>query len=151
MRKHFQSGFKKMLFRPFILKYSICKCTGKYTELPHVNPWWLRWWRICLQCGRPSLTPVLRRFPGGGHGHPPQYSCLENPPGTEEPDGLLSMGLQRVGHDWATFTSTARNTYTSTPLSPSSHSPSCIRPVFLTLTLFNSLVLSGKLFFFSRL
>ena len=26
------------------------------------------------------------------------YSCLENP-STEEPDGLQSMGLQRVGHD----------------------------------------------------
>ena len=23
-------------------------------------------------------------------------------PGTEEPDGLPSMGLQRVGHNWAT-------------------------------------------------
>ena len=24
--------------------------------------------------------------------------------GTEEPDGLLSMGLQRVGHNWVTNT-----------------------------------------------
>ena len=23
--------------------------------------------------------PVLGRFPGGGHGNPLQYSCLENP------------------------------------------------------------------------
>ena len=23
--------------------------------------------------------PELRRFPGGGHGNPVQYSCLENP------------------------------------------------------------------------
>ena len=23
--------------------------------------------------------PGLRRFPGGGHSHPLQYSCLENP------------------------------------------------------------------------
>ena len=37
--------------------------------------------------------------PGGGRGNPLQYSCLENPPWTEEPDGLQSMGLQRVGHD----------------------------------------------------
>ena len=37
--------------------------------------------------------------PGGGNGNPLQYSCLENPPWTEEPDGLQSMGLQRVGHD----------------------------------------------------
>ena len=25
--------------------------------------------------------PGLGRFPGGGHGNPLQYSCLENPPG----------------------------------------------------------------------
>ena len=31
-----------------------------------------------------------------------QYSCLEKIPWTEEPGGLQSMGLQRVGHDWAT-------------------------------------------------
>ena len=39
------------------------------------------------------------RCPGGGNGNPLQYSCLENPPGTEEPGELQSMGLQRVGHD----------------------------------------------------
>ena len=26
-----------------------------------------------------SLTPGLGRSPPGGHGHPLQYSCLENP------------------------------------------------------------------------
>ena len=35
----------------------------------------------------------LGRYPGEGKGYPLQYSGLEN-----------SMGLQRVGHDWATFT-----------------------------------------------
>ena len=29
-------------------------------------------------------------------------------PWTEEPDGLQSMGLQRVGHDWATNTNTTQ-------------------------------------------
>ena len=38
----------------------------------------------------------LGRSPGGGHGNPLQYSCLENP-WTEEPGGLQSTGLQRVG------------------------------------------------------
>ena len=37
--------------------------------------------------------PESGRFPGGGHGNPLQYSCLENP-WTEEPGRL-----QRVGHD----------------------------------------------------
>ena len=26
-----------------------------------------------------SLIPELGRYPGGGHGNPSQYSCLENP------------------------------------------------------------------------
>ena len=34
----------------------------------------------------------------GGHGNPPQYSCLENP-WTEEPGGLQSVGSQRAGHE----------------------------------------------------
>ena len=37
---------------------------------------------------------------GEGNGNPLQYSCLENP-GAEEPGGLLSMGLHRIGHDWS--------------------------------------------------
>ena len=28
-----------------------------------------------------ALIPGLGRFPGGGHGNPLQYSCLENPHG----------------------------------------------------------------------
>ena len=41
--------------------------------------------------------------PGGGNGYPLQYSCLENSM-KEQPRGLQSMGLQRVGHDWVTNT-----------------------------------------------
>ena len=26
-----------------------------------------------------DLIPGLGRFPGGGNGNPPQYSCLDNP------------------------------------------------------------------------
>ena len=43
-----------------------------------------------------GLIPGLGRLPGGGHDNPllPGES-----PGTEEPGRILSMGLQRVGHD----------------------------------------------------
>ena len=37
--------------------------------------------------------------PGGGHGNPLQYSCLENPHGQRS--RLQSMGSQRVAHSWA--------------------------------------------------
>ena len=43
-------------------------------------------------------VPGLGRSPGGGHGNPLQYSCLENP-WTEEPGRLQSIGWQRVGHN----------------------------------------------------
>ena len=41
-----------------------------------------QWQRIYLQCRshmRCGLIPGLGRFPGGGHGNPLQYFCLENP------------------------------------------------------------------------
>ena len=46
--------------------------------------------------------PGPGRSPGGGHGHPLQYSCLENPT-TEEPGGLQYIRSPRVGHDTCTF------------------------------------------------
>ena len=62
-------------------------------------PLWLSWQRICMQCGRPGFDlwvgkipwrrerlPTLVFWPGEFHGQ--------------------SMGLQRVEHDWATFTFT---------------------------------------------
>ena len=41
--------------------------------------------------GDPVSIPGWWRSPGEGNGNPLQYSCLENP-----------MGSQRVRHDWAT-------------------------------------------------
>ena len=46
--------------------------------------------------------PGLGRFPGEGNGNSLQYSCLENPMDGGAWCRLLSMGSQRVGHDWAT-------------------------------------------------
>ena len=49
---------------------------------------------------RETLGSVLglRRSPGEGKGNSLWYSCLENL-WTEEPGGLQSRGLLRVGHD----------------------------------------------------
>ena len=44
-----------------------------------------------------DLIPGMGRSPGGRNGNQLQYSCLENPM-AEEPGGLQSMGLHRVGH-----------------------------------------------------
>ena len=49
-----------------------------------------------------GLIPGSGKFPGEGNGNPLQYSCLENPMDGGAWCRLLSMGSQRVGHDWAT-------------------------------------------------
>ena len=45
--------------------------------------------------------PGLRRCPGGGHGNPLQYSCMEN---TLDREAWWAMthGIARVRHDWVT-------------------------------------------------
>ena len=47
----------------------------------------------------PGSVPGSRRSPGEGNGNPLQYSFAWRIPWTEEPGGLQSIGLQRVGHD----------------------------------------------------
>ena len=62
-------------------------------------PWWLRWSRIHLQCGRPRFDPWVGKIPW-------RRERLPTPvfwPG--EIHGLYSPWGYRVGHDWATFTS----------------------------------------------
>ena len=46
--------------------------------------------------------PGLGRFPGEGNSNPLQDSCLGNPMDWGAWCTLLSMGLQRVGLQWAT-------------------------------------------------
>ena len=52
--------------------------------------------------------PGLGRSPGGGHGNPLQYSCLENPPLTEEP-GYSPWGFKELD-----MTEQLRHTHTHT-------------------------------------
>ena len=53
--------------------------------------------------GDPCSIPGLGRSPGKGKGYPFQYSGLENSMDCIIHGGQ-SMGSQRVGHDWSTFT-----------------------------------------------
>ena len=48
---------------------------GFFTTGP---PWWLSWYRICLQCGTPGFDPWVVRSPGEVKSYPLQYSGLEN-------------------------------------------------------------------------
>ena len=65
-------------------------------------PRWLSGKESVCQCRRHKIGwfyPWIRRSPGGGHGNPLQYSCLESP-WTEAPGGIQSIGSQRVRHNW---------------------------------------------------
>ena len=42
--------------------------------------------------GNVGLIPELGRSPGGGHGNPLQYSCLENPQGQRRLAGYSPWG-----------------------------------------------------------
>ena len=43
------------------------------------KPWWLSSKESACNAGDVGLIPGSGRSPGGGHGNPLQYSCLENP------------------------------------------------------------------------
>ena len=78
--------------------------------------------------------PGLGRSPGEGYGSPLHYSCLENPMDRGAWRAIQSMGLPRVGHNWAHpphthtpathtphHTHTHPTTHTHTP--PHTHTP----------------------------
>ena len=61
----------------------------------------------------------LGRSPGGGHGNPLQYSCLENPHGQRSLAGYSPESC-RVGHNWATKLSCKELDTTEHMLDPAS-------------------------------
>ena len=52
--------------------------------------------------GRPGFDPWVRKIPWRTEWQPTPVFLPGEPPWTEEPGGLQSMGPQRVGHDRAT-------------------------------------------------
>ena len=99
------SFFLILLLKPVFLQYPREQVfTAVHYSLSALGlPWWLRWWRICLQCGDPGSISGLGWSPGEGmashsnilawvfHG---QRSLVVYSP----------WGHKRVGHDWATNT-----------------------------------------------
>ena len=89
------------------------------STVPHRRPWFYSWvgktpWRRdrlptpvslgfpCGSAGKESacnagdlgLVPGLGRSPGGGHGNPLHYSCLENPHGQRSLGGYSPWGCK---------------------------------------------------------
>ena len=59
-------------------------------------PWWLNGKESACNVGDLSLISGLGRFPGGGHGKPLQYSCLENPHGQRNLAGYSPWGHKEL-------------------------------------------------------
>ena len=101
--KHLQKGWSKTGGVQCLTRQWLCiRCPWGRERLP--TPVFLGF--PCGSAGKESACnagdlgsiPGLGRSPGGGNGYPLQFCGLEN--SMDE-----SMGLQRVGHNWVTFTS----------------------------------------------
>ena len=56
--------------------------------------WWLRHKESAYNVGNLDSIPGWGRSPGGGHGNPVQYSCLENPHGQRSLGGYSPWGCK---------------------------------------------------------
>ena len=117
MRAGLRAGDRKKWSRA--LKWSerrCCQCLKVFTKMV-IKQLWIHWRRDRLptpvflgfpggsagnespcSAGDPGSISGLGRSPGEGKGYSLQY------PGWRSPWTIQSMGLQRVGHNWATFT-----------------------------------------------
>ena len=67
-------------------------------ECPRLSQW-LSGKQSACSAGDAGLIPGSGRPPGGGHGNPLQYSCLESPMDRRAWWTTGSVGSRRVGHN----------------------------------------------------
>ena len=82
----------------YLYIYSVCVCIYIYTHT-HIHthfPGGSDGKEYACNAGDLGLIPGLRRSPGGGHGNPLQYSCLENPYGQRSLAGYSPWGRQEL-------------------------------------------------------
>ena len=77
-------------------------------------PWWLRQWKICLQCKRPGFDSWIGKIPWRREWATHSSILTWRIPSTEEPGSLQSMGWQGVGYYWSTLCHTHTHTHTHT-------------------------------------
>ena len=78
---------------------------GSYTS---ASLGWFRWYRICLQCGRPGFSPRVGKISLEKEMTTHSSVLALRIPWTEKPGGPQSTESRRVGQDWATDTLTTR-------------------------------------------
>ena len=81
------------------------------SNIPLGLSWWLRWWRICLQCGKRGFDSWVGKIPWRRAGQPTWVFLPEESPRTKKPGGggPQPMGSKRVRHNWMTKHSTAQH------------------------------------------
>ena len=66
----------------------------------HGLPWWFRCKESTCECRRPRFNPWVGKIPWRREWQPTSaFLPGKSLPWTEEPGGLQTIGLQRVGHD----------------------------------------------------
>ena len=88
-------------------------------------PWWLSGKESSCSAGaagKVASIPESGRSPGGGHGNPFQYSCLENPMDRGAWQ-LTEMGSHGVEHDWSNLACRHTCRYLVFPVGISSKEP----------------------------
>ena len=97
-----RGGVKDIFYRG-IEVWNSMTCLGDGKEVHLGFPGGTNGKEPACQCRRVrglGSTPGSGRFPGGGHGNPLQYSCLENPREQRSLMGYNPWG-HRVRHDWS--------------------------------------------------
>ena len=70
-------------------------------------PWWLRWYRMCLQSGRPGFDPWVRKIPWRRKWQPPPVFLPGKSHGQKSLSGYNPWGHKESGTtEWLTLTFT---------------------------------------------
>ena len=107
-------GYSLSQILPLIWHYFCTVVIHEANELQSIAESTFLWITICkqsspfgnslhrLQCERPKFHPWVEKIPWRRKWQPTPVFLPGGSPWTEEHGGLQSMGLRRVGHNWAT-------------------------------------------------
>ena len=106
-------GLSSIFFSTTFQKHQFFSAQPSLWSNSHIHTWVLtkaipltilRWYRTCLQCGRPRFDSWVGKIPWRRKWQPTRVLLpgkFHGLRGSLEPGRLQSMGSQRVGHDWA--------------------------------------------------
>ena len=63
-------------------------------------PWWLRWERLCLQCGKPGFGPWIRKIPWRRAWQPTPVFLPGESHGQRDLEGCSPWGAKESDMTW---------------------------------------------------